>query len=262
MDERPLFTRQGESYFPSESSRGPWRDDALHGGPVAGLVAREAELHPSAEGTRIARITVELLRPVKFVPLTPRVELIRAGKAIRLLRVELFGPDGLVTLAHVLCVADEKIVVPTHLAPKPPADLPGDVPVDLSWQQRDGTVRFHTHAAEMRVTVGAASVPGAAAAWFRLRSDLLDGEPVSPAQRAAVVADLGGIGSSLSMADFSYPNADLSIHLHREPVGEWLRIDSASEVGPLGVGLSTSVLSDAEGRLGQIEQTQIIKPRG
>src|ERR1700709_258707 len=96
-----LFERHGDTYLPTEFSRGPWRDDALHGGPVAGLAVHVAQSHPAAEGMQVARATVELFRPALFAALTPRVEVVRSGRLIRVLRVELSDDRGIVTLAHV-----------------------------------------------------------------------------------------------------------------------------------------------------------------
>lgn len=255
-----LFEPDGAFYVPTDLSRGPWRDDALHGGPVAGLAVRAAERHVASAGTHLARASIELLRPVRFAPLRPTVEVIRAGRSIRLLRVELHDHDGLVTLAHLLAVADADLVLPPDLVGSAPRDQPNDGRAD-SFGPRDDTVRFHSHAVDVRVTEGALAVPGPATAWFRLRIPLVAGEQPTAAQRAAVIADLSGIGSVLPGDAFSYPNAELTIHLQREPVGEWIRLASTNEVGPHGVGLTFTELADSSGAAGRVVQTQIITAR-
>ena len=70
-----LFQPDGEQVVPTEFARGPWTPDALHGGPVAALLARAVESVPTDEPMHVTRLTVELLRPV---PLTP-LAVIRVG---------------------------------------------------------------------------------------------------------------------------------------------------------------------------------------
>ena len=65
----PLFVPDGRRLVPTERARGPWSPDALHGGPVAALVARAAETVPGGEELQLVRITLELLRPVPMAPL-------------------------------------------------------------------------------------------------------------------------------------------------------------------------------------------------
>ena len=40
-----LFVPEGSTLVPTAAARGPWSPDALHGGPVAALVARCVERH-------------------------------------------------------------------------------------------------------------------------------------------------------------------------------------------------------------------------
>jgi hypothetical protein len=68
-----LFTVHHERVTPTELARGPWDPRALHGGPVAALLARAVERADDA-GTpfHVARLTVELLRPVPKAWTGPR----------------------------------------------------------------------------------------------------------------------------------------------------------------------------------------------
>ena len=59
-----LFERDGTRFVPTELCRGPWSPDAQHGGPPAALMARAAEGFEGGEEMQVARLTVELLRPV------------------------------------------------------------------------------------------------------------------------------------------------------------------------------------------------------
>ncbi|HEY5877081.1 MAG TPA: hypothetical protein VIT64_17350, partial [Ilumatobacteraceae bacterium] len=56
-------------------------------------------------------------------------------------------------------------------------------------------------------------------------------------------------------------NPDLTIHLLRLPVGEWIGLDSRSHYGPEGAGLAESALYDENGRIGRSVQSLFVDER-
>jgi hypothetical protein len=56
-------------------------------------------------------------------------------------------------------------------------------------------------------------------------------------------------------------NTDLTVHLHREPAGEWIGMDAGTTIGPDGAGTATSVLHDGSGPVGRGEQALLITSR-
>jgi hypothetical protein len=102
----------------------------------------------------------------------------------------------------------------------------------------------------------------AGSAWTRSRIPLLPGEQPSPMSRSLLVADSGsGIGAALDPVKFQYINVDLTVVLPRDPVGEWLLLESATTIGADGAGLTESILSDPGGRCGGAMQTLFVAPR-
>jgi len=98
--------------------------------------------------------------------------------------------------------------------------------------------------------------------WMRLRHPLLAGEPLTPLQRLAATADFGnGVSAALPFERFLFINADLSIHLQRQPRGEWIGLDARTLVQPGGTGLAESVLHDLDGPVGRAFQTLVVQPR-
>jgi hypothetical protein len=75
-----LFEQDGSRFLPTALARGPWTPEALHGGPPAALLARCAERVPGGEGMMVARLTVELLRPVPVSLLSVETLLLRPGR--------------------------------------------------------------------------------------------------------------------------------------------------------------------------------------
>ena len=56
-------------------------------------------------------------------------------------------------------------------------------------------------------------------------------------------------------------NTDLSVHLLRMPVGEWVCLDARTYPEPNGVGLADTALHDERGRIGRAAQTLLVRAR-
>ena len=107
--------------------------------------------------------------------------------------------------------------------------------------RRSATTRRWTTAS----STGAFTEPGPARVWLRMRQPLVAGEPISPLARVLVAADSGnGVSAALDYRRHLFINTELTVHLIREPAGEWVHLDAVTYVGPHGVGLSESVLHD------------------
>ena len=63
------------------------------------------------------------------------------------------------------------------------------------------------------------------------------------------------------MPDVSFINADISIHLARQPAGEWIRLASSSTWRSNGVGAVSSQLADADGSFGHANQALVLDRR-
>src|SRR3990170_2350286 len=82
-DAPALFVRTGDGHVQAQGfSRGPWSPDALHGGPVAALVAGEAE-RVLGPGTPISRLTIDLERPVPLAELRLTSAVVRPGRKVQ-----------------------------------------------------------------------------------------------------------------------------------------------------------------------------------
>jgi hypothetical protein len=104
--------------------------------------------------------------------------------------------------------------------------------------------------------------PGPARVWMRLRYPLLLDEPLSALARLAATADFGnGVSAALPFDRYLFINADLSIHLHRSPLGEWIGLDARTLLSGGGMGLAESVLHDLHGPVGRAFQTLVVQPR-
>ena len=82
-----LFEPGDDGWFhPTGLGRGPWSPHALHGGPVAALVAQRAEAALAATGAPAVepvRLTIGLDRPVPLAPLRVEATIVRPGKKVQ-----------------------------------------------------------------------------------------------------------------------------------------------------------------------------------
>jgi acyl-CoA thioesterase len=103
---------------------------------------------------------------------------------------------------------------------------------------------------------------GPAAVWFRLAAPVVAGEPVTPLMQAVSAADLiSGISSVVSIRDWTFVNADLTMVFDRPPAGEWILVEAAMTAQADGTGQTRAWLSDRDGRFGQAMQSVLIEPR-
>jgi hypothetical protein len=256
-----LFDVVGDRFQPTELSRGPWSPNALHGGPPAALMARAIERADGGETMHVARITVELLRPVPLEPLAIALRMVRSGKKVQLVEATLRTEAQEVARALALRIRRTEL--------RFPGDLPMDcesvelpergAPLVMSRHFHDG---FHNRAVEHRFVRGAFMEAGASTDWIRLIVPLIEGEETSPLCRVAAVADFGnGISGVLPPDRFTYINPDLTVTLHRYPRDEWVCLDARTRVEPNGVGMAESRLFDRDGPIGRAVQCLILDER-
>ena len=249
-----------DAFVATPATAGPWSPHAQHGGPPSALTARALELHAADAGQRLARVTVDIMRPVPVGKITLRVRTVRPGRRVTLLEA-VMESDG----QEVLHARGWRIARPDGEVPAiGTAGSPPPIP-EPAGQFDFG--RAHTagylSAIEWRfVSGGAFRGHAAGSAWTRLLIPLLPGEQPSPMSRALLVADSGsGVGAALDPARFLYINVDLTVVLPRDPAGAWLLLESATTIGADGTGLTESVLSDTTGRCGGAMQTLLVAPR-
>ncbi len=257
MPPQPVFKSLERGFVATELASGPWDQNAQIGGAPAALLMRAFERLPAADRLRLARVTFEFMRPAPIGPVEIRAEVIRPGRRVQLMDGSMLADGAEVVRARALRVLAASSV-PDRSEQTPPPGPEHGAPRDLPAVHRP---RFATDAVEMRFVAGAFG-GGPATAWFRLTSPLLAGEDPSALQRLAAAADFGaGMSSTLSRDDFVFMNADMTLYVEREPVGEWICLDSETRIARGGVGLTESVLYDRRGRVGRATQALLVAGR-
>lgn len=263
-ESRPLpeaFYRDlGDGAFESTwATAGPWGPKTQHAGPPSALIGRALERHEAREGMRIARVTLELPRPVPVGELQVRVRTVRAGSRAELLEGEITSGGQQVLLARAWRTVAAPADTPAlHEAPGVP--LPEPQPAHaMSGVHLDGYIA----AMEWRFATGTGfDTPGPGAAWARQRIPLVAGAADSPLTRALTLADTNwAIASELDFVRRFVINTDVTLALHRDPVGEWLSLTSATAASPAGSALAAGRLDDALGDCGRVLQTLLVAAR-
>jgi len=255
-----LFERDGDRYIPTPLTRGPWDPRAMHGAAPSALFAHVCEAFDPGPANFVARLTVELLRPVPLVPLTRRVQTIRPGLKVQWIEAALLDADEReVTRATVLRLrtdaVDTTCAVEIEVEAPPPRDA-GARPAVFSGRTEVG----FWSANDVRIVAGNWVEPGPGAAWFRLRCPVVAGEAISACSRAAAAADFGsGVGNPLRLMNATGINADITIAMFRHPEGEWVCLESGAWAASHGVGLAETRLHDGQGAFGRATQTLLVE---
>ncbi len=255
-----FYVSDGDRFVSSELTRGPWDPNAQHAGPPAALIARELE-RMGDDSWQIGRITFEILKPVPIAPLGVRTEIVRPGRSVQLLSASLIAEEGEVIRASAWRIARRELELPPGIE-RPASSIPG--PEEAREEDFFATgqdVGYHT-AMEYRFVKGRFLDPGPATVWMRMRHQLVAGEDPSPLQRVLAAADSGnGVSATLDWSRYLFINVDLSVHLHRLPVGEWVCLDARTIPEPQGIGLADTALHDERGPLGRALQTLLVRER-
>ncbi|NLD77081.1 MAG: thioesterase family protein [Acidimicrobiales bacterium] len=248
-------------YQPAEAATGSWDPKLLHGAALSALLA--GRLQPET-GT-VARFAIDFLAPVPMTELT--LDLIDDGGGSRVQRRRMVVSAGgrVVATASALIVREGDLDLPekalNHPSPFPPDQVPS---LTEPHPTAAGVVGW-----ESFVTLGVAielhKVPDDRRThqWIGLTVPVVEGLEPLGIELVAAAADFAqsAVHRQLRFDDWSYRNADLTIHLARPVTGTWIGLRSEALVQPVGAGFNAADLFDAGGRVGRSASTLVVEPR-
>lgn len=207
---------------------------------------------------RLARVAIDILRPVPVGVLSVRTTTLRPGKRVALLEtvIESEGQEVLYARGWRIAISEHgPAVTRTSEVPGIPANLaPPRFP--------GGYVEGYLAAIDWRFVSGSFDQPGPCQAWGRPLIPLLPGEHISAMCRTLLLADSGsGVSATLDPSVYIFINVDLTVILQRDPVGEWLLLDAMTTMGGTGTGLAETTLADKSGVVGSGVQTLLVAKR-
>ena len=256
---RSFYVPAGRGRFvPSPWTAGPWNSHSQHGGPPAALLARAVEaLVPDDTPLLVGRFTMELLGPVPLTALRVEASVVRPGRSVRMCEATLLDDErGRVCARATAWLFPETSDGPGD-AGSPPAHRPCD---GVGKEPPAGWSRGYLDAVEWRWVRGAVTEPGPGVVWMRPRVDLVDGETMSPVQRLmACVDSASGVSAALDPAQWGFVNTELTVHLLRRPVGEWVCLDAETTLGPGSLGTAVSRVYDEQGLVARSAQALLLR---
>jgi hypothetical protein len=258
----PVFTREGAAFAPSPYACSPWSEAQQHGSVMLGLLARAVELHPCEHPVQVTRLTVDLMRAAPMAPVETSCRTIRAGRWVETLEASLTCGGQEYVRATAMRFRVQALDTSAYRS----ADgMRARRFAGQEWGVPRG-IRFFARCVQMNPGQGARGPM----VWFRMRVPLVDGEPTSPTQLAAAMADFT-YGAPLMVRarsepsfrpdrDFTAINPDTTLNLLRPPRGEWVGLESHLELGDQGAAVAMATLWDADGIAGCVTQSVLVRP--
>ncbi len=241
------------------TTAGPWGPDSQHGGPPAALLTRAVEQLDTGAERVLGRITMDLLGPVPVAPLQVEASVVRPGRNVELCEATLIDVERARPVARAAAWR-----FPVGAAGPRTTSEP------LSHTHRDG----HHHerprswsggyldAVDWRWVKGAVEEPGPGVVWMRPTVTLVDGEQMSPVQRLmACVDSASGVSAELDPGQWGFLNTELTVHVLRPPVGEWLCLEAETTLGSGSVGVASSSVYDERGLVARSAQALLVSRR-
>ncbi|MEP7092185.1 MAG: thioesterase family protein [Nocardioidaceae bacterium] len=258
---QPFYVPDGPGHFSSTpSTAGPWGPESQHGGPPAALLTRAVEgLERDGVQRLVGRVTMELLGPVPVGPLRVDAAVVRPGRTVEMCEATVYdearGRTCARATAWLFPASDDGPVQDPDPAPYALADgVQRDLPAIWSSGYMD--------AIEWRWVNGGVDRPGPGVVWMRPRVQLVEGEPMGGVERVMTCVDsASGISAELDLAHWRFLNTELTVHVLRPPVGEWVCVDAETTLSTGSVGMAVSRVYDERGLVARSAQALLITPR-
>ncbi len=245
MSHQPFFTRDRNTFVPTQIANGPWDPTSLHGRVIIGLLAFEIEQHHGGNDFVPARLTVDMFRLPKLVPIEIRTTVIREGLRIKVIEAEFFS--GGVAMARASCQLLRKTENPQGTVWEPPNwDVPRPADIPAPTDPRLGLHGKWT----TRPIVGAMGSVGPRRLWMSEVRELVEGTPLTPFVRVALAADFASPFANAGDQGLGFINSDVTLYLYRPPATPWIGLDVVNHHSRDGIAIGECWLYDEEGAIG------------
>jgi len=248
-DAAPIYRQEGDLWMPGPEAKGPF--PGQHGGAVAAVLVAgmEAEARRIGAGKGLQCSTL-LLRPAPLEPCRISVTTLRDGGRVTVLEASLRAGEKECARAQSIFVREQDIG--TWPLPARPVHDPLEAPVVQFGSY--GHSPWYGDTVEFRYANGTH--------WLRSRRPVV--KEFTPLARVCAHADWASGLSRLDSRDeprvSGFPNADLSIHLAREPQGEWVGLRPTSTWYRNGMGMTDTEIVDIHGAVGRACHTIVLIP--
>jgi hypothetical protein len=267
MEEQAMFVRDGDAFVGTTLTQGGWDRRHMNGAAVLALLGHCLDDVPSLVPMMLTRFTVDLARPMPIgEPLRVVPTVVREGKklqvvqlrvvvgdvdhawatALRLRQADLSGVPGIphstttTPSSHALLAPRADVVSMREAHPDRPGFLDA---IDL-WRtpRRDG----HGYGY-----------------WARLDTPVVAGDAPRATARITFAFDCANlVGVEQPMTTVTMINPDVTAHVLRPPVDEWIAITGDTLVTPaVGRSMTIASFSDRDGLFAQASLSQLVQPQ-
>ncbi|MFF1875673.1 thioesterase family protein [Kitasatospora herbaricolor] len=253
------FERVGPARFqPTPHAGGAWGDAEIHFSPLGGLIVHAIEQYVDehhGDGLQLSRISFDILGFLAAEECEISVDTIRPGRTIRLIEATavIAGRAAVRARAWYLAAFDTASVAGGSDDRLPPPDGLPSVPLTSVWPGG--------YVASVDVRPTGPAHPGRGKVWLSTETALVAGDDVGAlASWLTLIDTANGVAVRRPPQEWMFPNVDLTIHLHRQPEGRWVGMDTTVTFGPTGQGVTATVLHDLSGPVGYAQQSLTLRP--
>jgi Thioesterase-like superfamily len=245
----PLFTRNGSlSWQARPETRGPF--DGLQGGAIAGLLCAVAEEHVGSAFVPRS-IATFFLRPTPLDPFDIELRDVQTGRRSAVIEAMLTSGRKLCARALITFTTDVAITAISEIAPQP-CD-----PTMMAVRRLPSP-----HGQPWLMDVIESRIADNGRIWFRMASPLT-GTESRFARSLGPIDWINGIGRPDSWAKpvvKAFPNTDLMVHMDRQPVDDWIGVDTRGSWRQTGNGRVSAQIFDVVGEMGSAAANVVLIP--
>ena len=255
-----FYVESGAGRFASmPSTAGPWGPQSQHGGPPAALLVRAVEQLDTGAERVIGRFTMELLGPVPVGAVSVEASVVRPGRNVELCEATLYEQERGRLAARAAVWRFPAGTAGPGNGGRPHTHTPGDGRRHDRPRSWSGG---YLDSVDWRWIKGSVEEAGPGLVWMRPTVALVEGEEMSPVQRLMSCVDsASGVSAELDPADWAFLNTELTVHVLRPPVGEWVCLDASTTLGSGSVGVATSAVYDEQGLVARSAQALLVSRR-
>lgn len=241
----------------TQHAQGAWQDDELHMAAVSGLVANEQEVFEPRDNFLPVRTSFDILGKLHAGDMKVVTENIRPGRTIELIQSTVYAQGRAVLVGRTWRVISTDTTAAELIADQPMT------PIDQCKDNPEFNDRWPGgYVASIQSKTAPDHGPAHGRAWITTPYDVIEGETPSPWIKMLSVIDAAN-GIAPAREPFkdgvSFANVDLTIHLYRKPVGNWVGLSTSQSLAGSGAGLTSSYLHDVEGPVGRAEQALTVR---
>lgn len=244
------FDLVDDVFDPQPLAQSLWSSDQMHGVAVSGLLARTLETEVATTGRSDlvpARYRVDLFRPARMAPTTSRATIVRQGPRLVLLDAVVEQDGKVVARASATFLVPS--TTPAGAVWSSPEDRPTPPPLELAPDDVEHHVPIFASDAPWSDNFGDHQNAGRHQTWHLAVPTVL-GEPCTPFQAVASVADATSMVTNWGAGGVEYINTDIDLALTRAPRGISIGLRASDHVVHDGIAVGVAEVFDRDGTIG------------